>query len=178
MRHPWKQSSLVLIAVMTVMTLMASGVAVSFGTEKTAPNQKTKAPVTFPHSYGYHTCAPWDGSALEIHLQSTPVLKAKNKGLPPEQYPYYSLNIWLDDALWSTHQWQDLLGGSNTTMHGMMSYCAKKMGCVYREGKARILKMTPTEVEGEVKVLPEDKSGKTITLPFKAPIYPNQVLCG
>lgn len=140
-----------------------------------APGKSPEA-AAYKYVYIHDSCAPWDGAAIRILLQTKPFPPEKPHVYPVNAYPSYILNVWPDDPELRSGRWLPLEGGSNSDRHGMASWCPKKEQCQHAEGKVRLFKLTRDYIEGEASLQTPD--GKTILLPFKGIIRATMQMCG
>lgn len=124
-----------------------------------------------PYAYACHTCAPWDGPALEIVLQRVPVGPSSTRALPPAAYPRLVIDLWGAPAAGG---WIDLHGPSASAGHIAEVRSAHDYRTV--DGLVRLTRVTAARIEGEAEV--QLRGGPVRTYRFFAPMSPYEAFCG
>lgn len=142
-----------------------------------AQNAQARSAGAFAYSYAYHSCAPWDGPAIEIVLQKEPaVQKAPPSGLPLWSFPRYVVSLWMERpplGRWITLPSPCMMGGGGTIIEW-----ERKDKCKRHEGRVFVEKWAQEHIDGELRIPLPDATGRELVLPFSAPVFPLQSPCG
>ena len=135
-----------------------------------------RAQAGFGHAYAHRTCAPWDGAAIALTLQ-TDAFPAVAKGkLPPDHYPQIAVTLFTSRP--PTGRWLEFGEASSIEGGGSIRECPAQGQCRIRVGRIRLTKVTSDRLEGELRIQVPGNKGQEFVYPFSAPNLPYTEFCG
>lgn len=152
-------------------TIACVGVALHFCGVALAAPQPT--PNLYQYSYTAPECAPWDGPAWMVILQTIPVTE-KSQNHPKASYPNIMVHVW--SGRLPMKRWLDL--ASPTNKAGSITFCKSQGQCNIYPGWVKFYRQEPGYMEGDVKFQNSSPPGAPPEIHFKAPILQTTALCG
>jgi hypothetical protein len=134
------------------------------------------ASTAFRHAWAMSTCAPWDGSAWEVVLQTRPPGKASTGAEPPASYPRYVVLVWTGHPPLGT--WLAFPGKLNGNATGRIAYQAAAGRFDEVPGRIRFTAVREAGLTGELRLDGGSWWSGGRSIPFDAPIIPQRVFCG
>ena len=138
----------------------------------------------FQYGYAANDCAPWDGPATSIVLQSKPFLpplkpekpvrpQPSGESLPRIVYPAYFIHLWKNPVPWLPFDLKD--------DNGSLRYCESDRKCEIIQGSLRLTHQNSGHLSGTVTVDRTDPLTKVTTTThydFNVRKYANLQFCG
>lgn len=134
---------------------------------------KTSRVLSYKYAFATPSCAPWDGAATHIVLQQKQPIhpdKTSQAG-PSASYPHISIHLWMSNP--PLNQWIPL-----SENRGSVSFCTAHSVCENRKSRIRFTVFSERVIEGELHETGDKDSQQELVYPFKATLYPSQVICG
>jgi hypothetical protein len=133
----------------------------------------------YSHAFAVHNCAPWDGPALNIVMQTRPVkLPIKATQAPAASFPHLKATLLLEHGQLVMRGWIPLNGMDSPSQNGALLWCKGTAQCQTVPARIRIERLTDQSIQGMVQLTAPVPSGLPARQSFRAPVSEFVALCG